>query len=244
MSNPRTVVGIPASPQVAQQFVIEALKIGPMTRSELVTQVRRIAVARGYVLLEGRSARDTITRVLSVLLKRGSVVSPRLGWWALPQPTSNPNSDLPEDVLNADAPPLRTPENETMEGEQGPPRLVIQRQIGDGPEAVYVYYHDAHAELAQRDSRSEWECKIGWTIGEPDARIIGQGAMTCFPRPPIIGLVIRTRDGRNLERILHSALTMAGKRVSDNGGTEWFMTSPDVVERWFDAYLKTVELLR
>jgi hypothetical protein len=87
-----------------------------------------------------------------------------------------------------------------------------------------------------------WECKIGSTGGEPIERVIGQGALTCFPRPPIIGLVIMTDDCRHLERILHAALTFARKRLPDGGGSEWFMTSPERVERWYNAFLQTIKL--
>jgi len=124
------------------------------------------------------------------------------------------------------------------------PRLKIEREIGEGPECVYVYFHDAHFELAQRKGASTWECKVGWTVGEPDVRIMGQGALTCFPRCPVIGLVIRTHDGRNLERLLHAALSYAGARIKNGAGSEWFSTSPDLVERWFLQFKETLKALQ
>lgn len=122
-------------------------------------------------------------------------------------------------------------------------RLRIERTIGEGPESVYLYYHDVHAEFAATKGLFVWECKIGRTIGEPNARIIGQGALTCFPRPPIVGLLIRTHDGRSTEALLHSALVLAGRRIDQGGGSEWFLTSPDRVSDWFSACLASISIL-
>ncbi len=110
--------------------------------------------------------------------------------------------------------------------------------------ALFFGLGDVYFELSQRKGMSTWECKVGWTVGDPDARIMGQGALTCFPRCPVIGLVIRTHDGRNLERLLHAALSYAGTRINNGAGSEWFLTSPDLVEQWFLQFKGTLKILK
>jgi hypothetical protein len=197
-----------------------------MKRDEIVARVRMLAPEDGFIL-EADGAIPTVNKALKLLADQGIIESPRVGWWKIVQPLEQcslavPPTDIPapeSDETEAEAEPEPEPEPER--------RVHIQREIGNGPESVYVYYHDAYAELARRKGLFEWECKVGSTLGDPDLRVIGEGALTAFPRCPIIGLVIRTENARSLERAIHAALTLAGKRIEGGGGYEWFLTSPD-----------------
>lgn len=192
----------------------------------------------------------TVKKALGTLAGRSQVTKPRIGWWQIAR-DSGPvaqraavNLDLPDS--QSDGSPIAQENQIPADGviaEDTLGKLTVERKIGEGPECVYVYYHDSDAKLAKHDGQSAWPCKVGYTVGEPDTRIIGQGAMTCFHRPPIVGLVIRTHDARSLERVLHSALTYAGKRIDAGAGSEWFVTSPKRIERWFQAHLETLPLL-
>jgi hypothetical protein len=218
-----------------------------MKRVDLIAAAQQIATRLGFTL-DGPHAIFTVKKALRALAENSQVSSPRIGWWQIVSaPSLNQQSTSECDLTECSstsveiAEPASIPEDVVEETSIG--KLEARRSIGEGPECVYVYYHDAHAELAKSKGNSVWECKIGCTIGEPEVRIIGQGAMTCFPRPPIIGLIIRTLDSRDLERVLHAALTSAGKRINAGGGAEWFVTSPDKVERWFQAYSQSLTLL-
>jgi T5orf172 domain len=211
-----------------------------MKRAELISRARALAPPNGFVL---DSATATVKKALSLLALDRRVESPRTGWWriAIPDSTPGQHAETGGPVTIESEPPE---EKVGLAAVAGPTsRIVINREIGNGPESVYVYYHDAYADQARLNGSSVWECKVGSTVGEPDARVIGQGALTAFPRPPIIGLVIRTEDGRNLERALHSALTLVGRRVEGGGGSEWFMTSPEQIERWVQAFWGSLTLL-
>jgi len=49
-------------------------------------------------------------------------------------------------------------------------------------------------------------------------------------RLPVVGPVIRTDDGRGLERAIHFALDQAEARIDEAVGAEWFNSSPDAEE--------------
>lgn len=220
-----SVRSMPAAPTKVKEYVLKILSSGqPLKRDEIVSQARALAPVDGFVLTAG-NAIPTVRKALKLLFDEGRIERPRLGWWRI---TRIPDSTPVDEQLSTLVEPEGEPEPEK--------RIHIEREIGSGPESVYVYYHDAYAELARRKGSPVWECKVGSTFGPPDARVIGQGALTQFPRPPIIGLVIRTENGRGLERALHIALTLAGKRIEGGGGSEWFVTSPDQIERWVCAY--------
>jgi len=243
MLQPEQRVLIPASPSIVEKFILEILSGGrPRSRAELIALARQMATANGFAL-PSPSAVATVKKALARLARQKLIITPRVGWWMLPGSDAlhfAPNSErtIPLDANLPDPRPTDFPK---------PPidsRLTIEREIGAGAQCVYLYYHKAHAELAKRNGASSWECKIGCTIGDPDARVIGQGALTAFPRPPVIGLLIRTDDGRSLERLLHAAMVYAKRRIDEGGGTEWFLTSPNQVEEWYKSFLGTVKFLR
>lgn len=250
---PKQQPRVPASPAIVTNIILEILRSEtPLKRSEIILKLRQLLPLKGFTY-NARQSVFTTKKALSQLLNAGRITTPRIGWYTVPQNSKAllGDSDGQDDSQGAKASP------EDSNGQDGPlgtddsppsepdtPKLKIEREIGEGPECVYVYFHDAHFELAQRNGVSTWECKVGWTVGEPDVRIMGQGALTCFPRCPVIGLVIRTHDGRNLERLLHAALSYAGARIKNGAGSEWFLTSPDLVERWFLQFKETVKTLQ
>jgi hypothetical protein len=229
-------IRVPASPAVVKDLIPEILASeGALKRSEITARLRQLLPPRGFTYNTSRFS--TTKKALSLLLAEGRINSRRNGWYEVPENSTAEaeDSDPQEELSIAD---------ELSPIEPDTPKLKIERETGEGPECVYVYFHDVYFELAQRKGTSTWECKIGWTVGDPDVRIMGQGALTCFPRCPIIGLVIRTHDGRNLERLLHAALSYAGVRIKNGAGSEWFLTSPDLVEQWFLQFKETLKILK
>jgi hypothetical protein len=122
--------------------------------------------------------------------------------------------------------------------------LTIEDTIGEGDELVYVYYQAADRKLADYEGKDSFPCKIGFTTGNLTARILGQFPSTGMARLPVVGLVIRTDDGRGLERTIHFALDRVEARIDDAVGAEWFNTSPERVKAWYLGYMKLVDQLR
>jgi hypothetical protein len=240
---------MPASPTALKPLILDALRDGPLRRKELFHKLRTLAPAFQF-FFEGAQGESSAKRALAELKNDGRIFSPQPKYWQIRDSDTQLEAQVEgelDDEIDDD-----NDEGDDDEGDESlevmevdtAAGIKIERMIGEGAESVYVYYHDVYAEIAKRDGLAVWECKVGSTTSAVDNRIIGQGALTCFPRPPIIGLVIRTDNARSLERLLHSALTLAGKRITAGGGSEWFLTSPDHLERWHEAYLGTISILR
>lgn len=110
------------------------------------------------------------------------------------------------------------------------------KTIGQGENAVYVYYYDAYKTLAYAKGIDSWECKIGRTDREPLQRVLGQ-AGTGYPEYPHIALIFFCNDSGILEAAIHSALKLRGKHIKDAPGNEWFFTSPAEVEALYMALM-------
>ena len=63
-------------------------------------------------------------------------------------------------------------------------------------------------------------------------RIIGQ-AGTCYPEFPHVALVIYCDDSAQMETALHAILKLQKKHIESAPGTEWFMTSPEEIEKLY-----------
>jgi hypothetical protein len=113
--------------------------------------------------------------------------------------------------------------------------LEPEKVIGEGHESVYVWYGRSEFEHATLKGDFSWACKIGRTKGDVTARLIAQGSYTAFPGEPIVPLVIRTRDSRTLETLIHATLKYARKRIPIALGTEWFKTNPHEIESIYNA---------
>ena len=113
----------------------------------------------------------------------------------------------------------------------------IDKEIGEGNNAVYLYYYDAYKKLAELKGMQSWECKIGRTDVEPIQRIMGQ-AGTCYPEIPHIALVIYCEDSFQLEMAFHSILKVQKKYIKSAPGKEWFMTSPRKIEDIYSLIMR------
>lgn len=227
---------IPASPAIVKRIIPEILESdGALKRSAIIGRLRQLLPGRGFSYNANSVA--ATKKALSQLVDEGKISSRRNGWY---EPARSSTVGAIQDAGPHEDVSLS---NQGSAMEPNTPRLKIMRETGKGPECVYVYYFDIYLEQAQSKGNSTWACKVGWTVGDPDERIIGQGALTCFPNCPVIGLVIRTHDGKSLENLLHSALSYAGCRINGNAGREWFLTSPERIEKWFLQFKETVNIL-
>lgn len=105
--------------------------------------------------------------------------------------------------------------------------------LGEGKESVYVYYFPAYRDQAAFLGRKEWPMKVGMTTGEPAFRIKEQSG-TSMPESPVVGMIYRTPNASNSERMLHSTLKERDRYISGAPGKEWFMTSLDEIRSILD----------
>lgn len=106
-------------------------------------------------------------------------------------------------------------------------------EVGEGPETVYTYYFPAYRDQAAHIGRNDWPMKIGMTVGDHVVRVRDQVG-TAMPERATVGLIYRTDDAKNAERLLHSTLRSRGRHMADAPGTEWFMTSLEEVKSILD----------
>lgn len=154
------------------------------------------------------------------------VVNVARGMWRL-----NYKSDLVEPVSISEADVVNSFENVDVLF-----NVPVDKQIGEGNGSVYVYYYDVYKLLAKANNSDTWACKVGMSSGDALSRVASQVG-TAYPEVPHIGLVIKSDAARELELILHSVLKLRGRHMQDAPGKEWFLTSPDEVERIYNALI-------
>jgi hypothetical protein len=223
--------GIPLTPTVGRDLVWEYLtqQTGPVKRSDLIKYAEAEHKNRGGT--GGGDPTNSVKRALNGLIEEQKVIpTGALGYYSLA------SGQARSSAVDNTRLPIAT------EQIGGSDSIIPKETIGVGAELVYVYYDDARRELAELKGNNVWPCKIGFTAGHLSSRILAQ--TTGMARLPIVGLVIKTDDGRSLERALHIALDQAERRDDEAIGTEWFLTSPDRVKLWYQTYSEAVTKLR
>lgn len=119
--------------------------------------------------------------------------------------------------------------------------FIVEKEVGDGEQSLYVYYYENDKKLAQATSRVAWECKVGYTASSIDKRIYEQDVETSRHSYPTIGLVVKTRFAHLLEINIHRELKKRGKKIENSPGFEWFSTSPDEVFEMYESIKDTLE---
>jgi len=203
---------------------------------ELVDRVVRSHRDRGGSVVANPNF--TISRVLRDLKDDGLVISPGHGWWRWTG--SSPDGPIVTEKQGTDTIPSIDEEINEIE-----PVIRPDKEVGDGPRCVYLYFNPNDRRLAELEGRDVWECKIGRTSSR-DAiqRILGQGIRTSLSRLPTVGLVFRTEDSSALENALHSSLRLVGAEVPGSPGNEWFITSPERVEAWYEGFQRALATIR
>lgn len=225
---------VPLTPGVARQLVEELFKKkATWKRSELVKEVQRVHLERAGA--PGKQDPFAIVKkALQRLAEDGKIENAHFAHWKWCGSVED-ETDTRSDEMNG---------VDELDMDELSPNF-IEREIGSGAESVYIYFNPNDRELATLKNLDIWECKVGRTgVTDPMPRIINQGAKTALSHPPVIGLVIRTHDSVALEKALHAALRTADQEVDDSPGTEWFLTSPERVEAWYDMFQQSIIALR
>ena len=96
--------------------------------------------------------------------------------------------------------------------------------------SVYWYTFPAY-----KRAHGEYPIKIG-RGNDPQTRI-GQQVTAMPEKPDVLGTYVHN-DVINLERALHSILTLRGKRKVDAPGAEWFVTTPEEIRSLINLVLE------
>ncbi len=232
MSQEYPYAGIPLTVSVARYHIPILLRDGkPHRRIEIIRRMEDQHITQGGTPGNGIA---TFKKAISAFLDNGRVRQPVPGFYQL-------NLEISPNQTDTEV----TPEIPAACSDLGDDLICAPaRTIGTGAESVYVYYNENDERLARLEGRNYWDCKVGFTAGNITARILSQGPHTSMARLPKVGLVIKTDDARGLERTLHYALDDAEARIEESSGNEWFSTSPERVLAWWEAYSKSVEVLR
>src|SRR6266853_1107294 len=181
-SNPSTdSMNVPLMASVARRIMEELFqKRAQWRRAELAAEVERIHLERGGT--KGKQdAQRIVKKALAALEEDGKVESPAYGQWRWKASGSLPSNLPSHDGVVLDNLPIPTDEDKEEE-------ITPERQIGEGPESVYLYYNPNDRKLAGLEGRDFWECKIGRTAAaDAPVRIISQGAKTALSRIPVVG---------------------------------------------------------
>jgi hypothetical protein len=233
----KDAVGLPFTGTVARQIMEELFRMQPHWKSStLFDRIVQLHRERG-----GSTASDPsfmIRRALQDLKNDGSVFAPGHGWWAW-KDASSESVAVPQEQVQQ----TTNPGDEVIEDFE--PVLKADKEIGTGPECVYLYFNPNDRRLANLEGRGAWECKIGRTnTGDPSRRILSQGVNTALSRLPTLGLIIWTLDSSALENALHSSLRLVGAEVPESLGNEWFIASPARVEAWYEHYQSALAAIR
>lgn len=217
-NGPRNVIsshlGLPLTPGLAREIIEELFQHQRLwTTGVLIEKVPQEHRQKGGI--EGRDTiKNVINKALGYLREDGCIQKPfRKAYGVWEWIGSDPDAEALAPASLSVVPP--------------DDKIKVERTLGEGPESLYVYYHDSERELANLKGQSTWPCKIG--KGEP-IRVLTQVG-TARHTPPIIALVIRSDDAEGMEKLIHGIFRRDGSGIDNEAcGREWFMTTPEEVE--------------
>lgn len=212
---------LPLTAGIARKLIIELLGNNHVVRREsIVDAVLKRHTKRGG-LQPTQTPSQVMKKALATLKEAGLATNPGPGFWKILS-----DEPLNEDESSSDA---REFDADELGGEIPDTPWPVERTIGSGAQAVYIYFLPTYRDVAIQKHQSHWQCKIGMTTTDPLQRILSQTA-TALPERPIIGLVIRTDKANALEKAIHAILHLRSRKLDEVPGTEWFMTNPDEVD--------------
>ena len=149
---------MPASPTALKPLILEALKDGPLRRSELVLKLQTLAPASGF-FCEGPTGAGSAKKALRDLRDDKMVFNPQPSYWQI-RDSEAPLEAQVQDLLDEDIVDEEKDGDDPLDGMEADTAagLRIEHIVGEGTESVYLCYHDAHAEIARRDGLAVWEC--------------------------------------------------------------------------------------
>lgn len=99
--------------------------------------------------------------------------------------------------------------------------------LGQGAEYVYAIYISAYRQVAEASGEKSWPIKIGRAF-DFVARM--NAHRTALPDAPVIAVLMRVDDSPRLEKAMHGVLTFRGRSYGGDGGSEWYVTTPEEIQ--------------
>lgn len=212
--------GVKLMPSVAEKLIVEFLSSQEMgRRKDLINFVVTEHKKRGGSVAHADPI-ACMKKALSNLQKKSTIEAPAYGLYRL----TNQSAALPTEEAKSRTEKL-TKEAEAL--------LTPESVHGTGGNCVYVYYYPAYKELADLKGETRWLCKIGLSTVEAAMRV-NQQSGTSMPEKPIIALEFKTDNPSELEKALHSMLSIRGHKSAPSPGQEWFRTNPEEVKTIYD----------
>jgi hypothetical protein len=216
--------GIPATPAIVEALILERFNGQLVERRVVVNEVLRLHIARGGLQSKAGQVTSAVKKALAMMRAKGLANNPSVGYWRI----GSPDAIVETHPLVVDdfesPPPAIVSAGESLE------ETDAEIVLGQGNQAVYLYYLPTFRLRASDQGEQRWPCKIGQTDSDPLRRILAQ-AGTALPEFPVLALVIRCSSSALMERALHAILTIRGFRVHSSPGSEWFLTNPEEVAR-------------
>lgn len=211
----RDVLGLTLTPKEFKQLLIELFDGKQFSRKDAIDTICQYWKEQGGTVEE--KDYSTVFKSACRMLKHEGLCNKGYGIWTL-------------QYEKTDMEIVMAPAKEEMK------KYVVDKEIGNGDNAVYLYYYDSYKELAMQKKEVYFACKIGRTDTDPIQRVYSQMG-TCFPEKPHIALVIKCENSFELETALHAVLKFKHKQMSNSPGKEWFLTNPQEVEEIYYSIL-------
>lgn len=91
-------------------------------------------------------------------------------------------------------------------------------------EYVYFYYLSTYKKYSELIKEQYFPIKIGRTQFSPENRIKEQSG-TALPEVPVLFMKVKTKDSSNLEKNIHSILSLNNQNHKEAVGKEWFLSN-------------------
>lgn len=231
LNNSYQYKNIPLTPAIIEELTQELFDGQLVSRQTIVEDVIKFHEKSGGAKSTAQNVIGSVKKALTNLKDKGIADNPSTGYWRIE--SKNPVTIIDDNsttLLEIQLVPVETT-NEII-------NKIADKVIGIGKSSIYLYYLPLYRQTAETQNQHVWHCKIGKTDGDPLNRILSQAA-TALPEKPHIALIFKTDFPSELETAIHSILTIRERKVNSSPGSEWFLTSPDEVEKLVDMILQT-----
>ena len=214
---------IPLARGIAKDLLLELFEGETFSRSEVSDTIVQSHNERGGLPYPGEDVGRNIIRQALISLKRDglAIFLTKGRRWRI---FSADDPDYIElDLDDDDFEDTDTDEDIVTED------LAPHKEIGFGDSVVYIYFYPTYKAHAESKGEVVFPCKVGKTKGLAIDRVLSQSG-TALPEYPEIGLSIQTDTPKDLEDLLHGALRLRGKQITEAPGVEWFLTNPKEIE--------------
>ena len=198
------LTGIPLKPEIIKAHLLAVMEAGKTYPRDQLKQL----VEERHARCSGSpsaavSPLDQFKKSLAIVKEHGEIDNPSTGYWRR-------MSDGPVEL----------PVEQELEAEVAENAEVA---IGRGNESVYGWYLPAYRRLAESEGKKRFPIKVGMTTRDAQQRM--EKTLGMVPERPVLGFVLKVDDASQWERLIHSKLSLRGRRIEGAIGNEWFDVS-------------------